>query len=173
MQECGQSADEVFDVVDANDNVVGRATRGEVHARGLLHRAANIFVFNTRGELMLQMRSRHKDQYPNCWTSSASGHVDAGETYQIAAVRELEEELGLCTPLEYLTTLPAGPQTANEFSALFRTTTDEPPALNRDEIDSVMFAAPNVITGMIRSEPERFTPPFRELFAWYLANADA
>lgn len=173
MEERGQSADEIFDVVDSNDNVVGQATRREVHARGLLHRAANIFVFNSHGQLLLQMRSEFKDEYPRCWTSSASGHLDAGETYAEAATRELTEELGLRSPLEYLTTLPAGPETANEFSALFRTVCDDPPEINRDEIDSVEFFDLGELATMVDTNPEHFTPPFRKLFAWYRGHSDS
>lgn len=170
MTSQAQSPDEVFDVVDRNDHVVGRATRSEVHARGLLHRAVNVFVFDQQGRLLLQMRSVHKDEYPQCWTSSASGHVDAGEDYESAAIRELAEELGLHTPVEYLTTLPAGPETANEFSALYSTVTSSTPEFNRVEIESVRFFDIPRVAEMIRDEPDRFTPPFKQLFAWYATN---
>ena len=61
---------ELFDVVDAEDRVIGQATRSEVHARGLLHRASHVFVFNSDGQLLLQQRSATKDAHPLCWTSS-------------------------------------------------------------------------------------------------------
>ena len=57
-----QSPDEIFDVVNERDEVIGRATRSEVHERGLLHRAVHIFVFNSRGELFIQKRSMSKDR---------------------------------------------------------------------------------------------------------------
>jgi isopentenyl-diphosphate Delta-isomerase len=161
-------AGEIFDVVDENDNVIGQATRGEVHARGLLHRAASIFVFNSAGQLLLQERSAGKDQFPFCWTSSASGHLDAGESYEVAAKRELYEELGLKEALEYLTTLPAGPETANEHSALFRVVTDARITIDPNEIASVEFVDLNIVSERIQKHPDQFTPPFRELFAWYL-----
>ena len=91
----GQRDDELFDVVDADDRPVGRATRAQVHREGLCHRAVHLFVFNRRGELFLQQRSRLKDVDPRCWDSSAAGHLDAGEDYPQAAVRELAEELGI------------------------------------------------------------------------------
>ncbi len=77
--------EEIFDVVDENDEVVGQLPRSEVHARGLLHRAVSIFVFNSSGQLLLQLRTPTKDEYPNCYTSSASGHLSAGEDYDDAA----------------------------------------------------------------------------------------
>ena len=79
--------EEIFDVVDECDRVVGQAPRSVVHARKLLHRAVHIFVFNSRRELLLQKRSALKDEYPLCYTSSASGHLSAGESYETAAPR--------------------------------------------------------------------------------------
>ena len=59
-------AEEFFDVVDERDRVIGRAPRSEVHARGWLHRAVHIFVFNSRGELLVQRRSAAMDMFPLC-----------------------------------------------------------------------------------------------------------
>src|SRR5215472_10054324 len=96
----GPVSEEIFDVVDEHDRVVAQAPRSVVHAQKLLHRAVHIFVLNSRGELLLQKRSATKDEYPLCYTSSASGHLSAGETYETAAPRELAEELGLAGELQ-------------------------------------------------------------------------
>ncbi|MDP7586167.1 MAG: NUDIX domain-containing protein, partial [Verrucomicrobiota bacterium] len=80
--------EEIFDVVDANDQVIGQKTRSEVHRLGLRHRAIHLLVFNAEGELFLQKRSTKKDCFPGTWDSSVSGHVDAGETYDACAQRE-------------------------------------------------------------------------------------
>ena len=90
-----QRALEIFDVVNDRDEVIGSAPRNEVHRLGLMHRATHVLVFNSRGELFLQKRSQKKDRQPGLWDSSASGHVDKGETYDACAARELKEELGL------------------------------------------------------------------------------
>jgi isopentenyldiphosphate isomerase len=87
--------EELFDVLDEHDRVLRRETRAEVHRQRLLHRAVHILLFNSRGEIYLQRRSAQKDTYPHRWTTSCCGHVDAGETYDTAAIRELAEELGL------------------------------------------------------------------------------
>jgi isopentenyldiphosphate isomerase len=86
---------ELFDVVDDQDRVLRQETRAEVHRQRLLHRAVHVLVFNPAGEVYLQRRSAAKDTYPLRWTTSCSGHVDAGEDYNTAVVRELAEELGL------------------------------------------------------------------------------
>ena len=87
--------EEIFDVVNERDEVIGQQPRSEVHHRGLMHRAVHVLVFNGAGQVFLQKRSLKKDRQPGLWDSSASGHVDAGEGYDACAVRELREELGL------------------------------------------------------------------------------
>ncbi len=159
---------ELFDVCDADDRVIGQAPRGEVHARGLMHRAVHIFVFNSRGQFLVHHRSAHKDEYPRRITSSCSGHLNAGEDYDTAAGRELQEELGLTAPLEYIGSFPAGPETANEHTRLYRATTDDTPVPDLHEIESLEWADPHDVAVRMQEHPEKFTPPFRMLFAWYL-----
>ena len=89
----GQNLDELFDVVDEHDRVIGQAPRHEVHARGLRHRAVHIFVVNRAGEIFLHQRSLAKDTFPGCWNSSCAGHVAAGDDYDTTVWRELDEEL--------------------------------------------------------------------------------
>jgi 16S rRNA (adenine1518-N6/adenine1519-N6)-dimethyltransferase len=88
-------SEEIFDVVNDRDEIVGRQSRREVHRLGLKHRAVHVVLFNGRGEIFLQKRSMKKDCFPGAWDSSASGHLDVGESYDACAVRELREELGL------------------------------------------------------------------------------
>lgn len=86
---------EMLVVVDEDDQVVGQASREEIHAKGLWHRSVHVLVINGEGQVLLQQRSMKKDLNPGRWTSSASGHVDADDaSYQVAARREFEEELG-------------------------------------------------------------------------------
>jgi 16S rRNA (adenine1518-N6/adenine1519-N6)-dimethyltransferase len=164
------TTEEIFDVTDENDNVIGQARRSEVHARGLLHRAVHIFVLNTAGLLLLQKRTAEKDEFPQCFTSSASGHVSAGETYDECAPRELEEELGLRVPIQRLEKFPAGPQTANEHSVLYHTVTDDEPTFDPVEIECGAYFTLDEIATMIEEQPDQFTPPFRVLFQWYVQH---
>ena len=84
--------DELFDLVDGNDVVIGTVKRKDAHSNpALIHRAVGILVFNQKGQLFLQKRSQTKDTYPGYWTISASGHLKPGETYRQAALRELNE----------------------------------------------------------------------------------
>lgn len=160
--------EEVFDVVDRLDRVLGQAPRSQVHEQGLLHRAVHVFVFNSRGQLLVQRRSAEKDEYPLRYTSSASGHLETGEAYLDAAIRELREELGLEGDLEYQTTLPAGPDTANEHSALYVLHSDATPVFDPVEILDGRYLDLDTVRQQMDREPEVFTPPFRELFYWFL-----
>jgi 16S rRNA (adenine1518-N6/adenine1519-N6)-dimethyltransferase len=160
--------EEIFDVCDEFDHVIGQLPRSVVHARKLPHRAVHVFVFNSRGELLLQLRSAGKDEYPLCYTSSASGHLGAGETYAEAAPRELEEELGLVgCPLEWLAKFPAGPQTSQEHTVLYRTASDIIPRIDPREIASAEFYPLEEIARMLQREPERFSPCLVTLLDWY------
>ena len=87
--------DELFDIVDSQDRVIGQRYRSEVHQLSLRHRSVHLFVFNTESELFLQKRSMRKDSSPGKWDSSASGHVDDSEDYDSCVVREAKEELGV------------------------------------------------------------------------------
>ncbi len=159
--------EELFDIVDDQDRVIGQMARSEVHRRKLLHRAVSIFVFDSRGRLLLQQRSATKDEYPLCYTSSASGHVTAGEDYDETAPREMQEELGLMSPIERLAKFPAGPETANEFTVLYRTVTDTPPQFDPGEIAGGAFYELAEIAEWLARTPEQFSPPFRIAFEWY------
>ena len=161
---------ELLDVVDASDRVVGRADRQEVHRLGLTHRAVHVFLVDKRNRIYLQRRSWSKDQYPGTWDSSASGHVDSGESYPQAAVRELQEELGLDLALEPLLQLPASDETGREHSLLFlaRARDGGPqPRPNPEEIIEGDFFAPEEIEARLLRAPQEFSPCFRLLFRSY------
>ena len=159
--------DEYFDVVDENDVVIDRQLRSEVHRLGLRHRAVHILVFNERGELFLQQRSLSKDTCPGLWDSSSSGHVDSGESYAAAAVRELGEELGLIpsTPLEPLFDLPASVATGMEFCRVYRVTDPGPFVLQASEVRGGGWFFQWQIDAWLARQPEDFASGFRAVWA--------
>ena len=91
---------EIVDVVDAEDNIIGTAPKNEARQKGLLSRVSFIVLLNSRNELFLQQRKSTKKTYPLYWSGSASGHVQSGESYLDAALRETEEELGIKAQLQ-------------------------------------------------------------------------
>jgi 16S rRNA (adenine1518-N6/adenine1519-N6)-dimethyltransferase len=153
---------EIFDVVDENNQVIGQRPRGEVHAEKLRHRAVHIFVYNKRGELFLQKRSRWKDKQPRKWDSSAAGHVCAGDTYEITAPRELEEELGITAPVEELSEIPACRETGWEFVRIYRARHNGPFRLPPAEIESGGFFTIAQIARWIAARPQDFAKGFLE-----------
>jgi len=149
---------EIFDVVNERDEVVGRQTRSEVHRLGLLHRAVHVLVFNSRGEVFLQQRSMFKDRQPGLWDSSASGHLDCGENYDTCAVRETREELGLelqAAPLR-LFKLAASPETDQEHLWVYRCQAEGPFSLCPDEIQRGDWFTPQTVTRWMQERPQEF-----------------
>lgn len=86
--------DEILEIVNEKNNVIGQATRLDCYKKGLLHRAVNVFVYNSKGEVFLQKRARRK-RFPSFWDLSCSEHVKPGESFEQAAKRGLQEELGI------------------------------------------------------------------------------
>lgn len=163
----------MFDVVDENDLVIGQAPRSEVHARKLLHRAVHIFVFNSRGEMLIHLRSATKDESPNTWTSSASGHLSAGEDYDETAHRELQEEVGLAGELEFLQKFPASAETSWEHTALYRLFSDDEPTFDPVEIATGEYLSLDEIDRRIAAARESFSPAFLTLYEWFRKGGDA
>ncbi|WP_129772564.1 NUDIX domain-containing protein [Streptomyces sp. L-9-10] len=89
------AADEILDIVDEDDNVVGRAPRGEVYARGLRHRAVFVLARDARDRVFVHRRTAVKLVFPSLYDMFVGGVVGAGESYDDAALREAEEELGV------------------------------------------------------------------------------
>ncbi|MCA8995819.1 MAG: NUDIX domain-containing protein [Planctomycetaceae bacterium] len=155
--------EEIFDVCDLHDRVIGQAPRSVVHEKNLLHRAVHIWLWRSDGRLVVHLRSRQKDQFPQCYTSSASGHVDHGESYDQAAKRELWEELKLGGEISFVCQLPAGPETAYEHTALYFLQSDDEPHPDPQEIERLEERWFVEILQRVETSPERFTPPFCEL----------
>jgi isopentenyl-diphosphate Delta-isomerase len=155
-------SEEIFDVVNEHDEVIGRETRRIVHRTGLKHRAVHVFVFNSRGEVFLQKRSMSKDSSPGLWDSSASGHLDCGEGYDDCVMRELREEIGLdvgeCP--RRLFKVAACDQTGQEFVWMYQCASEGPFTLHTDEIERGDWFSPERVTQWVRERPEDFAPAF-------------
>jgi isopentenyl-diphosphate delta-isomerase len=154
--------EEIFDVVDEHDQVIGRKSRNEVHRLGLMHRAVHVLVFSPSGEIFLQKRSMKKDRQPGVWDSSASGHVDSGEDYDSCSIRELSEELGFrpTAPLTRLFKLAASPETDQEHAWVYRCQGAGPFTLHPEEIECGDWFAPEYVSQWIAEKPAEFATAF-------------
>jgi len=154
--------EEIFDVVNDRDEVVGQRPRSEIHRLKLNHRAVHVLVFNPRGELFLQKRSMKKDCFPGAWDSSASGHLDSGESYDACAVRELREEIGLALAAapDRLFKVAACPETGQEFVWVYRCAAEGPFMLHPEEIECGAWFAPAALNRWLAEKPGEFASGF-------------
>ena len=162
--------EEYLEVVDEDNQVIGTTGRKGIHEKGLRHRSVHIFVFNTQGELYLQKRSPHKDQYPEHWDTSSAGHTDPGESSIEAARRELLEELGLKVGLTEVLQYPACLETGWEFVTLFMAQTDDPIHLNLEEATTGGYFTPDQLAQLLADPLQKIAPGFRLLYALFQSN---
>lgn len=155
-------SEEIFDVVNERDEVIGQAPRSEVHAKKLLHRAVHVLVFNARGQLFLQKRSMTKDTAKGKWDSSSSGHVGSGEDYDPCAVREVWEEISLKLdqPPERILRIEACVETGQEFVWVYRCESEGPFTLHPEEIERGDWFTPEEITRWVQEKPQEFARAF-------------
>lgn len=100
MNQKQAKAGEMFFVVDEYDRPLKPLPRRLVHGHGIWHRVAHIWVVNDKGQVLCQQRSKDKELHPGWWEARFGGHMRPNETYQTAAARELEEELGITPPAD-------------------------------------------------------------------------
>jgi isopentenyl-diphosphate delta-isomerase type 1 len=159
-------SDEILEVVDRDNRVIGTERRGVIHAKGLMHRSAQVLLLNSAGQLFLQKRSMNKDEFPGLWDSSAAGHLAPGESYHDCAVRELEEELGIrhAGSLTRLFTIPASRDTGYEHCTVFRCISDTPLTLQPAEVDEGRWLSPEEMDHWVANFQTRLTPAIQRIW---------
>lgn len=158
---------ELLDVVDGNNVVIATATRGEIHKKGLRHRACHIIVFNPSGQVYVQRRSLSKDNGAGLWDSSSAGHVDSGESFADCAVREMAEELGLTIAVSELSEnflLAAHPDNGMEFAQVYSIITTKQPTPDAIEIMDSKWCDTKELNVWMENSPEEFTSVFRDIW---------
>ena len=164
--------DEIIDLIDENDNVVGEALKSKCHKEGLWHRAATVLVFNKKGELLVQKRAPNMAR-PNLLCASASGHLIKGDSYEQGAKRELQEELGIECEIKPIgnfimdVNYPDG-EIDKEHYALFFCNYDGEFNIKQEELAFIKFFSVEELKQMIKENPNQFTPGFRQEFKHYL-----
>ncbi len=165
---------EFFDIVNDSDEVIGYASRSEVHKRGLKHRSVHLLIFNKQGSVLLQKRSMEKDTFPGTWDSSVSGHVDSGENYDEAVIRESWEELGVKLEgvPEKIFKVDACKETDNEFSWIYRYFSEGPFSPNVDEISEIKWFSIETLDDSNLHDSTIFSPAFSLIWSKLMTNPE-
>lgn len=165
-------------LVDREDNELGLMEKQQAHIAGLLHRAFSVFVFNTKGELMLQQRAASKYHSPTLWTNTCCSHPRENETYKQAAHRRLVEEMGFDCELNYKfdfiykANLDNG-LTEHELDHVFIGVYDGEPKLNPDEVMAYRWVEMDDLKKDMEKNPQNYTAWFKIIFDQYISHIEA
>lgn len=149
-------------LVDEHDVPVGQMEKLAAHRLGKLHRAFSVFIFNSRGELLLQRRALGKYHSGGLWTNTCCGHPRPGEETKAAAGRRLQEESNIEAELFPLFSFPYRTVFANdliehEIDHVFKGSSDQPPTPNPSEAEEWKYMGLKDLSEEVNSHPERFT----------------
>jgi len=163
--------DELFDIIDEEDIVIGQEMRSIVHQRGLWHRGVHVLLFTREGKLLVQQRSKDRVHAPLALDCSVSEHVKAGEDYYSAAMRGLMEEMGVAgieiKPLVKFK-MNYGPND-NEISELYQGIVD-PAVVHFDpvEIERIDYYSIPDLQKLMKNECGGLSYWFEQIIQWYL-----
>ncbi len=153
-------------LVDDQDENIGLLPKLEAHEKGLLHRAISVFIFNTKGEMLLQKRQLHKYHSGGLWTNTCCSHPLPNESTLEAANRRLLEEMGMKTRLNYLFKFKYHANLdhnliEHELDHVFFGITDQPPQLNDEEVSDYKYISAESLKIEVSRNPEHFTEWFK------------
>ncbi len=153
-------------LVNEQDQQIGVMEKIEAHEKALLHRAFSVFIFNDKGELMLQQRAADKYHSPLLWTNTCCSHQKQGESNIDAGKRRLQEEMGFTTELKevcsfiYKAPFDNG-LTEHEFDHVLIGNYNKEPKLNPDEAHAYKWISLEEVKADMKKSPEQYT-------AWFL-----
>ena len=186
-------------LVNENDEQLGLMEKQQAHVAGLLHRAFSVFVFNSKGELLLQQRAEEKYHSPLLWTNTCCSHPREGETYEQAAHRRLVEEMGFDCELEekfhFIYKAKLGEKLfEHELDYVFTGFYEGEIKINKDEVQDFQWISMDDLSADMnfnpeevqnfrwismdelmvdmKSNPEKYTIWFRIIFDEYLAKLE-
>lgn len=160
------STNEFVVLVDENDRQTGLMEKLEAHQKGLLHRAISVFVFNSRGEMLIHRRALEKYHSGGLWTNTCCSHPRPDEDVAAAAVRRLSEEMGMsCTltrSFDFIYRAELDHElTEHELDHVFTGTSDADPNPDPAEVMDWRWIGRNELHERLKAHPEEFTAWFR------------
>ncbi len=144
---------EFLDHVDEKDNVLGSYAKKEIYDNKMSHRIVHVIVFNKKNEMLLQLQSHNKKYCPLHWVSSTAGHVRSKESYEEAALREMMEEIGIKTKINFAyKDLITDVDGVKKFIVTFIGNFEGPFNFNEIEVENVKFFSMDEIKELIKKE---------------------
>ncbi len=162
-------------LITEQDEPIGLMEKQEAHVAGVLHRAFSVFIFNDKGELLIQQRAFEKYHTPGKWTNTCCSHPREGETYEEGASRRLQEEMGFTCPIEYqfdfiYKAYVGQGLTEHELDHVFKGVYNEEPVINPEEVAAYKWIDFDELQQDVQNNPEEYTPWFRIILKEYLAH---
>ncbi len=156
-------------LVNEKDEQLGLMSKMEAHEKAMLHRAFSVFIFNKKGELLLQQRAKEKYHSPLLWTNTCCSHQRDGETNLQAGKRRLREEMGFdCDLKEVFWFIYKAPfdngLTEHELDHVMVGYYDKDPVINREEVESFQWMTLEDVKKDINEFPEKYTEWFKIIF---------
>ncbi len=156
-------------LVNEHDDMVGTMDKMEAHKQGLLHRAFSVFIFNSKGEMLMQQRALTKYHSAGLWTNACCSHPMPGERTIDAAQRRLMEELGFEAPIEKIFDFTYKAEfdnglTEHEFDHVFAGEYEGEIDANPDEVKDFSYKEISEIKNMLQEHPQKFTAWFHIAF---------
>jgi len=162
-------ADELITIYNENNSSTNiQKMKSMAHKNGLWHRCSHIWIYNSNGEILLQLRTKNKKLYPNMWDISAAGHVGAGEDPIISALREMHEEIGLSIKQENLHFLKIKKKKTiykeiknNEFYYIYLLKFDgdiKKLTLQKEEVSKIKFLGIDAFEQELKTNPDKYAP---------------
>ena len=163
---------EYLDLVDENDNVIGKEDRNVIYKNNWRNfRVINIMIFTSDNKIVVPKRSGNRRVFPNCYDCSVGGHGSSGETYEHAAYRELEEELGITNvKLEEIGYFKPEQLNTSAFSKMYKLIYDGELDYDKDGIQGIYYMTKEEIRKLIDENPLQFKEDYPKFFRWLDKN---
>lgn len=163
---------EYLDLVDENDLVIGKEDRNIIYKNNSRNfRVINIMIFTSDNKIVVPKRSANRKVFPNCYDCSVGGHVSTGETYEQAAYRELEEELGITgVELEEIGYFKPFDIDTSSFSKMYKLVYDGKLNYDQDGIQKIYYMISEEIENLIKENPLQFKGDYPKFFKWFKEN---
>ena len=155
-------------LVDRKDEVMGKGEKMWVHKKGKLHRAFSIFLFNSKGEMLLQQRAKSKYHSGGLWTNACCSHPRSGQKLEEETKRRLKEEMGIRCPLKkafsFIYKAKVGDLIEYEFDHVFMGRYEGKPKINKKEADDWKWIKTEDLKKDVKKHPRKYTAWFKKIF---------